>query len=124
MQFGPDFAKPPRPSARLQKAENGSRMIEAKDIRKLLKDAGSPLDAMILLGISCGFGQGDCAELPPSALARRGWIDFRWPTAFRIGRRRHDCLSQQDPRRKRADPAGIGGPIASRRRRVGTVQKV
>ena len=78
-RFGPDFAKPPRRAVRLQRAENGSRMIQAKEIRKLLKAAGSPLDAMLLLGLNAGFGQGDCAELPKSALARRGWIDFRRP---------------------------------------------
>jgi len=79
IRFGPDFTKPPRRTVRLEKAKGGSRMIEAAAIRKLLKSAGSPLDAMILLAINCGFGQGDCAELPKSALARRGWIDFHRP---------------------------------------------
>jgi integrase len=41
---------------------------------------------MILLGVNAGFGQGDCAELPRSALDRPGWLDFPRPKTG-IGRR-------------------------------------
>ena len=38
-------------------------MIEADEIRQLLEAASIPMKAMILLGINCGFGQSDVANL-------------------------------------------------------------
>lgn len=79
VRFGPGFAKPPRRVVRIQRADKGAKMIAPADIQKLIAEAGSPLDAMILLGINAGFGQTDCSELPLAALSRPGWIDFRRP---------------------------------------------
>ena len=42
--------------------------------------AGTPQLAMIMLGINCGFGNGDCGKLPLSALdLGRGWVDYPRP---------------------------------------------
>src|SRR5262249_36888381 len=47
---------------------------------RLLDAAGTPLKAMLLLGINCGFGNADCGNLPLTALdLERGWIDFPRP---------------------------------------------
>jgi integrase len=55
-------------------------MLEAVDVRRLIEAAGLPLRAMILLGINCGFGNGDCAAVPLSALdLERGWVNYPRP---------------------------------------------
>ena len=55
-------------------------MLEPADLRKLIDSAGVPLRAMILLGLNCGFGNGDCAGLPIQALdLERGWIHYPRP---------------------------------------------
>jgi integrase len=56
----------------------GSRMFEADELRKLIEVAGVPMKAMLLLGINCGFGQTDVAELPAKALNGK-WLDFPRP---------------------------------------------
>ena len=41
---------------------------------------GVPLKAMVLLGINCGFGNTDCANLPLTALdLDRGWLNYPRP---------------------------------------------
>jgi integrase len=46
----------------------------------LLDAAGTPMKAMILLGINCAFGQTDVANLPRSAIdLNDGWINFPRP---------------------------------------------
>jgi integrase len=55
-------------------------MLEPKEIRTLLDAADVQMRAMLLLGINCGFGGGDCAALPLEALdLERGWVDFPRP---------------------------------------------
>src|SRR5262249_52355169 len=58
----------------------GPRMFEADEIRRLLAAAGTPLKAMILLGVNCGLGNSDCGQLPQSALdLERGWLNYPRP---------------------------------------------
>ena len=87
VRLGSTFKKPSKKTVRRARHEAGSRLFEADDLRKLIDAAGVPLKAMILLGINCGFGQSDVANLPSSALdLDRGWLNFpRVKTA--IGRR-------------------------------------
>src|SRR5262249_34414796 len=48
--------------------------------RRLLDAAGTPMKAMILLGINAGLGNADCGNLPLAALdLERGWIDYPRP---------------------------------------------
>lgn len=77
-RFGPDFRKPSKKTIRQEKHSNGKRMFEASELRLLLSSARQPLKAMILLGLNCGFGQSDIANLPLSAISD-GWIDFPRP---------------------------------------------
>jgi integrase len=80
MRFGPGFARPSKKTLRLDRAKKGNRMLEADEIRRALDAAGSPLKAMILLGINCGFGNADCGTLPLTALDVTGrWVNFPRP---------------------------------------------
>jgi integrase len=55
-------------------------MFRSAELRKLVKAAGQPMKAMILLGVNCGFGNGDVGRLPLSALdLSKGWIDYPRP---------------------------------------------
>jgi integrase len=87
VKYGPGFDKPSRRVVRLERARHGARLIDAAAVNKVLDLAEPQLKAMILLGVNCGFGQGDCSELPRSALETRpGWLDFPRPKTG-IGRR-------------------------------------
>jgi integrase len=87
IRYGQGFDKPARRVLRKQRSAAGPKMISAADVWKLVEAADSPMDAMILLGVNCGFGQADISELPRAALARRpGWVDFPRPKTG-IGRR-------------------------------------
>ncbi|MBP3956713.1 tyrosine-type recombinase/integrase [Gemmata sp. G18] len=93
MRFGPGFSAPSRKTIRLARAEKGSRMFEAAEIRALLNGAtvegksgertvraGVSLRAMILLGVNCGFGNADCGTLPTVALDLvGGWVNYHRP---------------------------------------------
>jgi len=78
--FGEGFRKPSRRVLRLERNKKGPKMFKAKQIRAMLRIAGSQLKAMILLGINCGFGNNDCALLPLSRLdLEKGWLDYPRP---------------------------------------------
>lgn len=80
VRYGPQFKKPSASVIRRHKAKNGEKMIEAVEIRKLLHAAPVQLEAMILLGVNCGFNNKDCADLPLSAIdLDAGWINFPRP---------------------------------------------
>lgn len=104
MRFGPEFRKPSAGVLRRHKAKNGERMLEAAELRQLLdalmgkevatgrtvEETGKPemvtlpanpvLQAMVLLGVNCGFNNKDCADLPFSALdLDGGWCNFPRP---------------------------------------------
>lgn len=72
--FGPGFELPSRQSFRVEKAKKGEQLFAADEIKKLLGVANAPMRAMILLGINCGFGNADCAQLPMRAID----LDTRW----------------------------------------------
>jgi integrase len=77
LRFGPGFKGPSKKTMRLERAKNGPRMFEAGELRKMLTAASTPLKAMILLGVNCGFGNNDCGTLPLSALdLANGWVNY------------------------------------------------
>lgn len=80
VRFGPSFRKPNRKAIRKAKQESGPRMIEANELRLILDKAKQPMKTMILLGLNCGFGQTDVANLPIDAIDfKGGWIEFPRP---------------------------------------------
>jgi integrase len=80
VRFGPDFKRPPKQVIRKLRNGNGFRIFQADELRKMIEAAGIQLRAMILLGINCGFGNSDCANLPRKALdLDGGWIDYPRP---------------------------------------------
>ncbi len=80
MRFGPGFKRPSMKTLRLHRAEQGQKLFTAAEIHRMLTAAGPALRAMILLGINCGYGNGDCGTLPLSAVdMERGFIDFPRP---------------------------------------------
>lgn len=80
VRFGQGFKKPSRAVLRKHRQQCQPKMFQPAELRKIIKEAGVQLRAMIYLGLNCGFGNNDCAMLPFSALdLKRGWIDFPRP---------------------------------------------
>jgi hypothetical protein len=76
VRYGEEFKLPKKSVIRLDRREKGPRMMEAADLRKMLDAADAQMKAMILLGLNCGFGNTDCANLTRPMLADPpGWID-------------------------------------------------
>jgi integrase len=76
VRYGDRFDKPPRNVLRLTRAMRAAKLIGAADLCKLLDAADPAFRAMLYLGINCGFGQTDCADLQRAVLGRRpGWLD-------------------------------------------------
>ena len=80
VRFGPGFSRPSQKTLRVERARRGPKLFTADEIRRLIDAAGTPLKAMLLLAINCGYGNNDCGTLPLSAVdLDRGWIDYARP---------------------------------------------
>jgi integrase len=80
VNFGQNFRKPSRAVLRKLRQQRGPRLFSAPEIQMMIKQAKQPLQAMIYLGVNCGFGNTDCARLPMSAVDLRSkWINFPRP---------------------------------------------
>jgi integrase len=80
VRYGASFKKPSAKTLRLARAANGARMFEARELQSILKAAGMPMKAFVLLGLNCGFGASDIAKVPLSAFdLEGGWIDYPRP---------------------------------------------
>ena len=79
-RFGPEFVKPARKVMRKNRAGKVLRLFDADDLRRIIDAAGVPLRAMVLLGINCGWGNTDIADLPLSSVdLERGDADYPRP---------------------------------------------
>lgn len=79
IRFGPTF-RVKQDKIRKAAAAKPARMFEAAELRTILKASDDTMLAMVLLGINCGFGQNDLANLPLSALdLKNGWVEFARP---------------------------------------------
>lgn len=79
--YGRGFRRPARAAERRHRAtvgRGGERAFDGEEIRRLLALASPLMRCAILLGVSCGCGQGDVSALPRSAV-RGDWIDFPRP---------------------------------------------
>ncbi len=80
IRYGPGFKRPSKKTLRLHRAKQGPKLFTVEEVRKMVDDAGTPMKAILLLGINCGFGNSDVGNLPLSALdLDRGWIDYPRP---------------------------------------------
>lgn len=80
VDYGDGFEKPSKAIIRKHRAARGHRLFEASELRQLIDAAGTPLKAMILLGINAAFGNSDCGELSQSSLdLKNGWVTFPRP---------------------------------------------
>ncbi len=104
VRFGGEFRKPDKAVLRRHRAQNGERILEPAELRRILdalagkkvetgrtnEKTGEPetvtpqpnptLRAMVLLGVNAGFGNNDVASVPLSALdLDAGWVDFPRP---------------------------------------------
>jgi integrase len=80
VRYGASFKKPSRKTLRKMRSTQGPRMFEAAELRLLLGNAQGQIGAMILLGINCGFGPTDVANLPQDAIdLKGGWINYPRP---------------------------------------------
>jgi integrase len=116
VRFGPEFKQPSRKVLRLNRAQRGTNLFTAAEVRRMVDVADMPLRAMILLGINCGFGNADCGELSLSAVdLDNAIIDFPrpktgiarrcplWPETVAALR---DALAKR-PKPKREEDAGL-----------------
>jgi integrase len=79
VRFGPTFKSPSRRVIQKNR-QSKRRMFEDHEIRQMINASSPQLRAMILLGINCGYGNSDCANLPKSALdLDAGWVVFPRP---------------------------------------------
>jgi len=84
VKYGSGFDKPSaslkRKTRQAAGLENGKRLFKAAEVLEVLKQAGLPLRAMILLGINGGMGNTDCGRLPIAAVdLDKGVIEFDRP---------------------------------------------
>ncbi|MCH7989180.1 MAG: hypothetical protein IID46_08520, partial [Planctomycetes bacterium] len=78
IRFGPNFKEPSKKTKLRERRKKGRKDFNADELRRIISEANQPLRAMIFLGINCGFGQKDCADLPMSAIEGK-WIAFPRP---------------------------------------------
>jgi integrase len=80
VRYGASFKRPSKKVIRIARAKDGPRTFEAPELRAILEAASMPIRAMAWLGINCGFGNADCANLPMKALdLQSGWVRFPRP---------------------------------------------
>ena len=65
---GPASRRPSKKTLRLKRAKQGPKLFTADEVRRMIDGAGTPLKAMVLLGVNCGFGNADVGRLPLSAV--------------------------------------------------------
>ncbi len=75
LRFGPSFKKPTRKVMRLNRAKNGPRCSAQTSYARSSSAATQPMKAMLLLGINCGFGPSDVANLPTKAVDLASRLD-------------------------------------------------
>lgn len=79
-RFGPDLGRPSKKVIRLNRARRGAQLFTPEEVRRMADAVGTPLRALILLGINCGFGNSDSGSLPLAAVDLHvGLIDYPRP---------------------------------------------
>lgn len=82
-RWGKNFSEPSQRTKRKARIEAGQRMHTPEQIRKAIDGANEQFAAMILLGINCGFGNGDCAAIEWKHIdLDKGWHTFHRPKTY------------------------------------------
>ncbi len=77
IHYGQAFNRPSAKAQRRNKNQSGPKLYNPEEIQRLIGAATVHLRAMIHLGINCGFGNSDVANLPQAALdLQNGWVNF------------------------------------------------
>lgn len=80
IRFGQSFAKPSKKNLQHAKNEAGPNLFTREEVLAILEVADPIMKAQVLLGLNCGFGNTDCANLPQSAIDfASGWLEFPRP---------------------------------------------
>jgi integrase len=80
VRYGSEFKRPARRVLRKVRNERERKVLEAAEICQMIDAANVQLRAMILLGVNCGLGNSDVANLPTTAVnLGSGWLDFPRP---------------------------------------------
>ena len=80
IKFGPSFKGPSKKLIRRSRNNRGLRLFKASEIIAMIEGSKPAMRAMVLLGINCGLGNTDVAELPISAIDfEGGWLNFPRP---------------------------------------------
>lgn len=121
---GPKFKGASKAERRKEKNARPSRMFTAEQCCRLIDNARQPLKTFILLGLNCGFGNKDIADLPCSAVdLDKGWINYPrpkthvprkcplWPATIQALR---ECMEK---RKLPVDPAHIDLVFLTNQRR-------
>lgn len=78
--YGQEFKRPSQRVLRLDRAAKGKRSFAVDELQAMLGAAPFKIRAMILLGLNCGFGPGDCGKLERGHLdLARGWVEYVRP---------------------------------------------
>jgi integrase len=80
IRFGEGFRPPSKKALRLNRAEQGVKMFEADELRRMLDNSAQSLRAMILLAINAGLGNNDIGLLRMKHLdLDAGWLNYPRP---------------------------------------------
>lgn len=80
VKMGKEFEKPTARTLRKARNAAGQKLFSAEEIHRILEAADPVMRAMVLLGVNCGFGNTDVANLCTSDVdLDNGWIDFPRP---------------------------------------------
>lgn len=77
IRYGQGFDLPEPKALRKHRRNAGAKDFTAEEIRSMLGHSNSTQRAMILLGVNCGLGNSDIADLRTINLdLKKGWLDY------------------------------------------------
>jgi integrase len=80
VSYGQNFDRPSAKALRRDRNAAGPKLFERDEVLRILATADVQLKAMALLGVNCGFGNTDVANLPQSAVdLEGGWATYPRP---------------------------------------------